>query len=169
MSRRRPPLISPTLARAWAREISHDTTKNPLTLNRLKLFWRATTPTLISAELAAAMAPSERFPDGRVRLRVRIGPTFKDDTIRPGQRTWVVDFDPKTGIWDSPGVAPWSPGIAGLWNHIHRVRGSGDGRGNSPRFIEELVISLGFAVLKILARGGAVIVEDATPPTGLSE
>jgi hypothetical protein len=143
------PFLPHAIAAAWAREIAHDAEFNRVSIKRMRLFARAAEP--IAAELAAALAPSERLPNGVVRLHVPIGSTFKDDTIKPGQLTWTVDFDPKTGNWDAPGAAPWSPGIAGLAAHVRRVSDRGCCRSGGLEILDCLAASLGFALLSVLS------------------
>jgi hypothetical protein len=136
------------LASAWVREVRCRSPYHLFTAKRMRLFERAARP--IEAELAAALAPSERLANGTIRLRVPIGRTFKDDTIRPGQKTWMVDFDPKTGRWDAPGAASWQPGIASLAAHVWHVMGRSDGDPLQARW--DLLANLGFALLYALER-----------------
>jgi hypothetical protein len=145
------PLLPAAIAAAWAREFAHDALFNTVSLKRMKLFARAAEP--ISAELAAALAPSERLPEGKVRLHVPIGSAFQHDTTKPGQLTWTVDFDPRTGIWDSPGYAPWSPGVAGLVAHIRRVSDRDRSDDGGRHAMLDLAASLGFALLSVLVAG----------------
>jgi hypothetical protein len=137
-------VLPPPVASAWVRDIRNDHSNIKLK----RLFDRAARP--LAADLAAALVPhSEPLPGGIVRLHVPIGPGFKDDTIKPGQRTWIVDFDPRTGNWWSSGAAPWELGIAGLAAHVWRVMGRCSSGPMDAR--RELLASLGFAVLCALA------------------
>jgi hypothetical protein len=148
MKTRRKRVLDGAVVSAWVRELHR---QSPFTAKAVRLFDRAARP--IEAELAAALAPSERLASGLVRLRVPIGPTFKDDTIKPGQITWIVDFDPKTGDWHSTGVAPWEFGIAGLAAHVWRVTGRSDGGTLEARW--DLLARLGLAFLYALDREGS--------------
>lgn len=140
-------LLSDDLAAAWIRELRRGPFE--VTGTTARLFARATRP--IGGEMARALWPfNERLEDGRIRFEVPIGPGFTDSTIEPGQGHWLVDFDPRTGMWDSPGAAPLFPGIDTLATHIWRVLGR-------PRAVtidarSALLISLARALLSELAK-----------------
>jgi hypothetical protein len=144
----RSPLLPDAVATAWVRQVRRQS-DFAFDLKNIRLFDRAARP--IEAELAAELAPSERLVNGMVRLFVPIGRGFTDDTIKPGQVTWVVDFNPKNGDWTSPGAAPWERGIAGLAAHVWRVRGQSDGGPIDARW--DLSASLASAFLIALAAG----------------
>lgn len=138
--------LPPAIASAWVRDVRNHSQIKPTIL---PLFDRASGP--LAAELAAALVPhSERLPNGIVRLHVPINSGFKDDTVKPGQRAWIVDFDPTTGDWQSPGAAPWEAGIAGLAAHVWRVMGHTPPSGAMDAR-RKLLTSLGLAFLRVLA------------------
>lgn len=140
-------LLPDDLATAWLRELRRGPFE--VTGTTARLFARATRP--IAGETAMAIWHfSERLKDGRIRLHVPIGPCFGDNTIKPGQSRWPVDFDPRTGMWDSPGAAPLFPGIDTLATHIWRVLGRPNIGIIDAR--SALLISLGRALLSVLAK-----------------
>ncbi|EJW10750.1 hypothetical protein A33M_4086 [Rhodovulum sp. PH10] len=140
-------LLPDDLAAAWIRELRRGPFE--VTVTTARLFERATQP--IAGEMAMAIWHfSERLKDGRIRLHVPIGPCFRDNMIKPGQSRWPVDFDPRTGMWDSPGAAPLFPGIDTLATHVWRVLGRPDIGIIDAR--SALLISLARALLSVLAK-----------------
>lgn len=140
-------LLSDDLAAAWIRELRRGPFE--VTGTTARLFARATRP--IGGEMARALWPfNERLKDGRIRFEVPIGPGLTDSTIESGQGHWFVDFDPRTGMWDSPGAAPLFPGIDTLATHIWRVLGRPSAVTIDAR--SALLISLARALLSVLAK-----------------
>jgi hypothetical protein len=108
MTRRRQRRLLPdAIASAWVREIHY---QSPITAKAVRLFHQAARP--IDAEIAAALAPSERLANGIIRLHVPIGETFRLYGIEPGQIDWLIDFDPKTGKWHPHSADVTHSGIA---------------------------------------------------------
>lgn len=146
MTTRSNQLLPDELSAAWLRELR----RGPFQImpKTVRLFDRATR--LIAAEMAILLMPSsERLADGKIRLRVPIGPGFKDSTIKPEQANWLVELDPRSGNWDGPGAAPWESGIASLAAHVWRIMGRSDTGTFDPR--SRLLMSLGRVLLAVLA------------------
>jgi hypothetical protein len=150
MTRRRQRRLLPdAIASAWVREIHY---QSPITAKAVRLFHQAARP--IDAEIAAALAPSERLANGIIRLHVPIGETFRLYGIEPGQIDWLIDFDPKTGKWHPHSADVTHSGIASLAAHVWHVMGRSDAGPLKARW--NLLASLGLALLCALEKGGRI-------------
>jgi hypothetical protein len=148
MSGQRKRLLPEAVATAWVRELHR---QSRFTAKAVRLFDRAARP--IEAEIAAALAPSERLASGIIRLHVPIGRTFREYGVKPEQISWPVDFDPKTGEWRSADVTHRS-GIAGLAAHVWHVMDRSDAGQFEARW--NLLASLGLALLCALDKEGRI-------------